>query len=99
MTTCGLSMQLGGPTTITIKPWLIFRHIKNSITVLCIETLLPVSGRDAVFGIEFPSGAGDIGTLSPVAGHREMQVLIQIDGHQVATRVLHVHLIQQHVGK
>jgi hypothetical protein len=60
---------------------------------------LPVSGRDAVFRIEFSSGACDIGTLSPVAGHREMEVLVQVDGHQVATRVLHVHLIEQHVGE
>ena len=60
---------------------------------------LPVSGRDAVFRVELSSGTSDIHTLSSVAGNCEVEVLVKVDCHHVATRVLHVHLIQQHIGE
>lgn len=58
-----------------------------------------VSRRDAVFSIELSSGAGDIGALPPITGDVEMEVRVLVDCHQVATRVFHVHFIQQHVGE
>jgi hypothetical protein len=60
---------------------------------------LSVFGRDAVFSVHSSSGADDIATLPSITSHREVVPSVHVNSHQVATRVSHVHFIEQHVRK
>ena len=61
--------------------------MKLKLKLACAQYMcyIPVSGRDAVMSVHISSGADDIDTVHTITRDTEVELVIQVNSHQVAT--------------
>ena len=70
---------------IVVKRVVIARKGQVKLGCAYVTCTLPVSGRDAVMSVHVSSGADDIDTVHTITCNTEVELVVQVSSHQVAT--------------